>query len=107
MLSSVCAEHLSLLWVRAMLTGFGVLVYGERRRRSLEEKFKSDKEFDHAFFNSRRQCDYPGCPFCARLFLTWLKLRMGQMAVARTKLGETVSFAEAASTSNVPDKENQ
>lgn len=76
----------------------------ETERPLSYETFKTDKDFDHAFFQGRQQCDYPECPWCARLFLTWLRLRLGQMAAPRVKLGETVSFAEAAATSNIPEE---
>jgi hypothetical protein len=67
-----------------------------------------------SFFEGRRQCDDERCPWCARLFFAWLKARMGQMSVPRkakvmpsgfVKPAETVSFAEAAATSNIPQRE--
>lgn len=58
-----------------------------------------------SLFEGRKQCDHPECPWCARLFFAWLKARMCQMQVPRKKKGETVSFAEAAATSNIPPRE--
>lgn len=54
---------------------------------------------------SNGQCEHPDCPWCARIWLAWLAARMRQMQVPRRKLGETVSFAEAASTSIKPSRD--
>jgi hypothetical protein len=56
---------------------------------------------------SNGQCEHPDCPWCARIWLAWLAARMHQMQVPRRKLGETVSFAAAAATSNIPPKEQE
>jgi hypothetical protein len=53
------------------------------------------------------QCDHPDCPWCAKIFLSWLKARMAQMSMPHKKMGETVSFATAAATSNVPGKDQK
>ena len=66
---------------------------------------------DESFFEGRKQCDDDRCPWCARLFFAWHKARMMQMSVPRkakrmpngfVRPAETTSFAEAASTSNIP-----
>lgn len=44
---------------------------------------------------------HPECRFCAIGFFRWLKGREKQMSQPRK--GETVSFSEAAATSNIPD----
>lgn len=45
-----------------------------------------------------KSCDQT-CSHCAREFWKFLRARMAQMSVPRTKKGETTSFAEAAATS--------
>lgn len=50
------------------------------------------------------QCRHPDCPWCARSFFRWLKARMAQMAVQKDG---SLSFAEAAATSNIPPKEEK
>lgn len=61
------------------------------------------------------QCEHPDCPWCAQIWLRWYIARMGQMHTARNRKEypsgyvrekETVSFAEAAATSNIPPKED-
>jgi hypothetical protein len=68
----------------------------------VNDKFKTTKAFDVNFYASRKQCDYTGCPWCARNFLYWYKGRMDQMHTPRTNKGETVPFSDAAATSNIP-----
>lgn len=58
-------------------------------------------------FLGRPQCDYQGCPHCARAFFKWYKGRMNQMHVPRKNKGETVPFSDAAATSVKPPKENE
>ncbi len=76
---------------------------------------KLQKEFDRLFYGSRKQCDYAGCPHCARNFLFWLKGRMDQMETPRNRKEypsgyvrekETISFNDAAATSIIPPKED-
>ncbi len=67
----------------------------------MNDKFKTVKKFDINFYASRKQCDYPDCPWCARNFLYWYKGRIDQMSVPRKN--ETTSFSEAAATSIIPD----
>lgn len=49
------------------------------------------------------QCEHPDCPWCARLFLGWLRARMGQMSAHLN--GAQTSFAEAAGTSIRPPRD--
>lgn len=50
------------------------------------------------------QCEYPDCPWCAKIWFRWLASRMSQMGVPRRNKGETTTFAEAAAGSNVPPR---
>ncbi len=48
------------------------------------------------------RCTFLDCPFCTRDYWRWLKSRMAQMS--KPRMGETISFADAAATSVKPSE---